>query len=139
VALNYLKNSHNAEDVCQEVFLRLYRTPRPPNEPDHIKAWLIRVTLNECKRNSASPWNRLRSIEECTELPHFDSPELSEVYRAVMDLPQKYRITIYLHYYEGYSTREIASILGVSISAVCSRLERARAKLKHSLLGEEYV
>lgn len=139
VALNYLKNPHNAEDVSQEVFLRLYRTPNAPKDPDHIKAWLIRVTLNECKRSFSSPWNKLVSIDEQLTLPSFDSPELSDVYSAVMDLPQKYRVAIYLHYYEGYSTGEIASMLGVSTSAICSRLERARNKLKLMLLEEEYV
>ena len=139
VALNYLKNPHNAEDICQEVFVRLYRTVKPPEEHEHLKAWLIRVTLNECKRFLASPWNRLCSIDECLQLPFFDQPELNGVYSAVMKLPQKYRIAIYLHYYEGYSTGEIGSILGISTSAVCSRLERARKKLKIMLLEEENV
>ena len=139
VALNYLKNPHNAEDVSQEVFLRLYRSPNPPKGAEHTKAWLIRVTINECKRVFSSPWNKLVSIDECAALPSFDPPELATIYRAVMALPHKYRVAVYLHYYEGYSTREIASMLGVSTSAVCSRLERARNKLKLMLLEEENV
>lgn len=139
VALNYLNNPHNAEDISQEVFLRLYRTANPPEDPTHIKAWLIRVTINECKRSFSSPWNKFVSIDECLALPSFDSSELTDIYRAVMTLPSKYRVVVYLYYYEGYSTGEIASMLGVSTSAVCSRLERARNKLKLILLEDEYV
>lgn len=139
VALNCLKNPHNAEDVTQEVFLRLYRTPKPPAEGEHTKAWLIRVTLNECRRALASPWSKTVPLEEYAAVPAFSSEEKRETYEAVMALPAKYRIAIYLHYYEGYSTAEMASILGISVSAVCSRLERARKELKFMLLEGENV
>jgi len=136
VALNCLKNPHNAEDISQEVFLRLYRAARPPEGEEHTKAWLIRVTVNECRRAMASPWSKLLPLEDCTAMPQFSDDEKRETYAAVMALPAKYAVAVYLHYYEGYSTMEMAKILGISVSAVCSRLERARKKLKLMLEGE---
>ena len=136
VALNCMKNPHNAEDVAQEVFLRLYRTPKPPAEGEHTKAWLIRVTLNECRRLMASPWTKAVPLEEYRGSPVFSDGEKRETYEAVMGLPAKYRTALYLHYYEGYSTAEMAELMGISVSAVCSRLERGRKKLRLMLEGE---
>lgn len=139
VALNCLKNPHNAEDVTQEVFLRLYRTAKPPEGEEHIKAWLIRVAVNECKRALSSPWRRVLPLEEYAQTQQFSDDEKRETYEAVMALPAKYRIALYLHYYEGCSTAEMAELLGISVSAVCSRLERGRKKLKLMLLEGENV
>lgn len=139
VALNYLKNPHNAEDVTQEVFLRLYRTAKVPEVGEHTKAWLIRVTINECRRQLTSPWSKVMPLEEWAETQDFSSVEKREVYEAVMSLPAKYRIAVYLHYYEGYTAAETGSFLGISTSAVCSRLERARNRLKIMLTEGENV
>lgn len=79
------------------------------------------------------------SMEECGQEPAFSDGEKREMYEAVMALPGKYALAVYLHYYEGYSTAEMAEILGLSVSAVCSRLERARKKLKSMLLEGENV
>ena len=136
VALNCMKNPHNAEDITQEVFLRLYRTARPPEGEEHTKAWLIRVTINECRRVLASPWSKILPLEDYMQTPQFSDDDKSETYEAVMALPAKYAVAIYLYYYEGYSTVEMAKILGISVSAVCSRLERGRKKLKLMLEGE---
>ena len=136
VALNCLKNPHNAEDITQEVFLRLYRAARPPEGEEHTKAWLIRVALNECRRALASPWSKILPLEDSVIMPRFSDDDKRETYEAVMALPAKYAVAVYLHYYEGYSTAEMAKMLGISVSAVCSRLERGRKKLKLMLEGE---
>ena len=139
VALNSLKDPSRADDVTQEVFLRLYKAKNVPLEDEHIKAWLIRVAINECKRVFSSPWNRNVSLDALDPHSNTQSLENAEVLELVMELPPKYRTAVYLHYYEGYSTKEMSSLLGVSQSAVCTRLERARKKLKQTLWEAENV
>ena len=134
VALNYMKSPDAADDITQEVFLRLLRTETLFVSEEHIRNWLIRVTINECKRDLASRWRRVEPLEAYAEKLSFSSEENSETYRIVMRLPRKYRMVIYLHYYEGYSTAEIAQMLGSKQSTVCTQLERGRKLLKTMLL-----
>ncbi len=134
VALNYMKSPDAADDITQEVFLRLLRTETLFVSEEHIRNWLIRVTINECKRDLASRWRRVEPLEAYAEKLSFSSEENSETYRIVMRLPRKYRMVIYLHYYEGYSTAEIAQMLGAKQSTVCTQLERGRKLLKTMLL-----
>ena len=134
VALNYMKSPDAADDITQEVFLRLLRTETLFASEEHTRNWLIRVTINECKRDLAARWRRVEPLEAYAEKLSFSSEENSETYRIVMRLPRKYRMVIYLHYYEGYSTAEIAQILGSKQSTVCTQLERGRKLLKNMLL-----
>ena len=134
VALNYMKSPDAADDIAQEAFLRLLRTKTLFASEEHIRNWLIRVTINECKRDLASRWRRVEPLEAYAEKLSFSSEENSETYRIVMRLPRKYRVVIYLRYYEGYSTAEIAQILGSKQSTVCTQLERGRKLLKKMLL-----
>ena len=134
VALNYMKSPDAADDITQEVFLRLLRTETLFASEEHIRNWLIRVTINECKRDLASRWRRVEPLEAYAEKLSFSSEENSETFRIAMRLPRKYRMVIYLHYYEGYSTAEIAQILGSKQSTVCTQLERGRKLLKNMLL-----
>ena len=133
VALNYMKSPDAADDITQEVFLRLLRSQTEFASEEHIRHWLIRVTINECKRDLASRWRRVEPLEAYAEKLSFSSEENSETYRSVMRLPRKYRMVIYLHYYEGYSTAEIAQLLGSKQSTVCTQLERGRKLLKNVL------
>ena len=134
VALNYMKSPDAADDITQEVFLRLLRSNTLFETEEHTRNWLIRVTINECKRDLASRWRRVEPLETYAEKLSFSSEENSETYRIVMCLPRKYRMVIYLHYYEGYSTAEIAQILGSKQSTVCTQLERGLILLKNMLL-----
>ena len=134
VALNYMKSPDAADDITQEVFLRLLRSNTLFETEEHTRNWLIRVTINECKRDLASRWRRVEPLEAYAEKLSFSSEENSETYRIVMRLPRKYRMVIYLHYYEGYSTAEIAQMLGSKQSTVCTQLERGRKLLKNMLL-----
>ena len=115
VAFNYLKSSADADDVTQNVFLKLLKERKPFEGENHVKHWLIRVTVNECKNLT------------------FDQPGHSDLFYAVMNLPQKYRLPIYLHHYEGYSTQEVAEILKIPQGTVCIRLKRGRELLKNAL------
>lgn len=136
VAFNFLKNGGDADDVTQTVMLKLLRTSREFENETHVKNWLIRVTLNECKKTVVTPWRRHTTpIDELSIEPAFEIPEESELYRAVMELPVKYRIVTYLYYYEEYSVSETAKATGISETAASTRLMRARSKLKEKLLS----
>ena len=95
IALHSFGNPQDAEDAVQEVFLRLYTAEKPFEGPDHLRRWLIRVTVNVCKDALKSPWRRRRVfLEELPEEPVFDRPEQGELYREVMRLPDKYRTVL---------------------------------------------
>lgn len=129
LALSYTRSVQEAEDVCQTVFLKLM-------EQEHItpgkeRAWLMQVTANECRNLLRSGW--WRKTAELDETIAVQPPQYSGVYQAVMGLKPKYRVVIYLRYYEAYSTQEIAQLLKVSQSVVTTRLNRARQMLKEQL------
>ena len=135
IALNYFGNPFDAEDMVQETLMKLYTTNTVFDSEDHIRHWLIRVTLNLCKNTVRSPWRRRTvSLEEAADLVSFDKPEQSELFQSVMALPEKYRTVLYLFYYEDLSVREIAQMLLVTESSVTTRLSRARRMLKLELM-----
>ncbi len=133
LALNYVQCNHTADDITQNVFIKLYRSNKDFESEDHIRNWLIRVTINECKKMLISPWRKIVSIEEYMETISFPTPEHSDLFYAVMSLPKKYRVVIYLHYYEGYSTEEISKLLGIPSATVRTQLKRGREILKSDL------
>jgi RNA polymerase sigma-70 factor (ECF subfamily) len=139
VAVNYLRDSETAEDVCQEVFLRLFRCRKDFSGEDHIRNWLIHVCINECKRSAASLWRQTESLDEIPDQNLFTEQEDNSTFQLVMSLPRKYRVVLYLHYYEGYSTEEIAKLLHILPSTVRSQLARGREQLKQMLLEAENV
>ena len=135
IGFNYFKNSIEADDVVQETFFKLARSGKDFESEEHLRNWLIRVAVNECKRVSLSSWVKKKvSLEEYTGQIDFETKEESLVFTAVMSLPKKYRQVIHLYYYEDCSTAEIADILGISRTAVTTRLLRGREKLKQDLL-----
>lgn len=137
LALNWLRSPADAEDAAQNAMLRLWRTDTQFQGEDHLKHWLVRVTVNECKRIALHPWRkRSLPLEEAAGEPVFDDPDRGELFRAVMDLPEAYRVPLYLYYYEGYSVSEVGELLGLKAATVETRLGRARAKLK-TMLTEE--
>ena len=138
IALNYFRHPQDAEDAAQEAMLRLWRTDTNFEGENHLRRFLVRVTLNVCRDFSRSPWRkRTVPLESCRE-PEFSTPERSELYQAVMALPEKYRLPLYLFYYEGYQAAEIGQILGIPTATVHTRLSRGRAKLKELLGGYGY-
>lgn len=134
VAFQYLKSLSDTEDVTQNVFLKFLNEKKPFENEEHIKRWLIRVTVNECKNVLRSPWRKVGSLEGHSWEIGFSDPVHSELFHAVMDLPKKYRVPIYLFYYEGYSSQEIADILKLPKNTVCTHLKRGREVLRKALL-----
>jgi len=133
LAMVYLGRRADAEDVTQEAFLRLLdRAPAFTSE-EHKKRWLLQVTANLCRDQLRGFWRR-RVTELEDTLPAAPTEEL-EALGAVLSLPEKYRLPIHLHYYEGYSVAEIAGILKLGQSAVKMRLKRGRELLKLELEG----
>ncbi len=136
VALNYMKNPTDAEDVTQDVFLALIRSRPSFENEDHARFWLIRVTVNACKKHFRSPWRKVLPLEEYAKALPFEATGHSDLFLAVMSLPLKYRLPLYLYYYEDYTTLEIAGLLKIPKGTVCTNLNRGREKLKE-LLQEE--
>ena len=130
LALSYLKSRPDAEDVTQQVFLRLLEHQREIT-PGKERSWLAAVTANLC-RNILCSASRRRT-EPLSEELVFQDEDQSEVFRAVMELGEQERAAVYLYYYEGYDTREIARILKISRTAVTTRLSRARRRLREKL------
>ena len=138
IGLHWFGNPHDAEDIVQETFLRLYRQERPFESDEHLRRWLMRVAINICKDMLKSPWRKRRvALESIPDQPVFDRPEQGDLYREVMDLPVQYRTVLNLYYYEELSTKEIAELLNLRQTAVTTRLSRGRAILKERL-GEAW-
>lgn len=136
VAYSWTRNSHDANDVTQDVLIQLYKTTRKFESDSHMKNWLIRVTANQCKMLFRSPWSKMEDIGEYADTLGFEEESHLDLFQAVMNLDKKYRVPILLFYYEDYSTTEIASILGIPEKTVSTRLFRAKAKLKNYLKEE---
>ncbi len=138
LSYTYLKSTHDAEDICQNVFLKLLTGGQTFDSPAHEKAWIIRTAANACKDILRSAHRRRTvGLEAAAAAAAPPAPD-SAVLDAVMALPEKYREAVYLHYYEGYSVREIASLLGRSEAAVTAHLSRGRKSLRTTLGGDLY-
>lgn len=142
MAYFYLADRHKAEDVCQEVFVKLY-THGASIEPGKEKAWLLRVTVNCCRDLWRGAWLRRVVLGAPTLdiVPAQDETieqreEKAELMRAVHKLPAVFRETILLHYYQGLGIAEIAQMLNLPEGTISSRLSRARKKLE-AILKEE--
>lgn len=134
LALCRLGSKSDAEDVYQEVFLRLFRDETVFRDEEHLKAWLIRVTVNCCTDLHRSAWFQRRvPLEEWTAAEQPVSEEYADLWNSVAALPQELRTVIYLHYVEGYNTDEIAGMVGCRPTTVRTRLHRARNRLKLEL------
>ena len=132
-ALAILGDVPEAEDAVQDTFVR-YLEKRPVfRDADHERAWLLKVTANGCKSRLRAK-KRHPSVELLDVYPAPDE-DSREVLEAVLALPPKQRAAVHLHYYEGYSTEEIAAILGQRPGTVRSHLSRARQALKEQLEG----
>lgn len=133
-AFSVCKNAEDADDIVQETFIAYHTSGKQFDSEEHIKAWLLRVAINKAKNLTRSFWHRNAvPLEDYMETLEFESGDSREIFRAVMELPEKYRTAVHLFYFEDYSVKEIAAILAVSESAVKVRLSRARNMLRESL------
>ncbi len=139
LALCYTKNSADAEDVVQDTFLKLYTGNVGFPTDDETKAWLFRVAANRCKDLLRSHWYKFSEpLTDDIQAPETDSGD-GEVFAALSKLAPKTRTIIYMYYYEGYSVKEIAELIGDSETAVTSQLWRGRKRLKELLKKADIV
>lgn len=140
-AYSYVGNMSEAEDITQDVFLKLHSAPQDFESDSHLKAWLMRVAINKCKnyKKSFRIKNR-RDIDDVSEsiLSYEVTPQDKTVLNAVKKLPSKYSTVIFLYYYEEYTIKEIAKLLDKNENTISSLLQRGRKKLKFELEREGY-
>lgn len=138
LAYSYTGNYSDADDVTQAVFIKLYRRIDKFDSDINVKKWLVKVTINECKTLFLSSWKRkivpFKEKEENITLKENDN----SILLAIMELPKKYRLVIFLYYYENFKIKEIANILKKNENTVKTNLARARGLLK-DILKEEIL
>lgn len=135
---SYTKNVFDSNDIIQNVFIKLYKHSEILEENDlNIKKWLIKVASNECKSLLLSTWKRkIFSFTEKEENILSEDFPNNDILEAIFQLPKKYRIIIFLYYYENYKIKEISEILNISITNIQTILSRARKELKEILKEE---
>lgn len=136
ICYSYGKNYDDTQDIMQNVFLKLMRANPKFDSKEHEKAWIIRVTINECKDFLKNIFRRHASLEEIQEIPIEEEEDLSYIREAVLKLPDKYKSVIYLFYYEGYTAVEIAGILQKKENTIYTWMNRARQMLKEMVGGD---
>ena len=138
ISLSFVKSRSDAEDILQDVFLKLWKYDKEFESREHIDKWLTRVTVNHSKNYIKAPFRRLIDpLEEAQAKFAIGTGGGAELVSAVMSLPKKQSAVIHLFYYEDMSVKEIAELLNIKESAVKTRLCRARAKLKE-ILGDDW-
>ena len=132
-ALFFRGSVHDAEDAVQTTFLRLMKDTTRFDAPEHEKAWLIVTAGNVCKNMLTSGWKRNVELDETALQQSAVRLDIDETLRSVMALPGKYKTAIYMHYYEGYSAKEIASYMGKTEPTIRRYIHDGRGLLKLSL------
>ena len=133
VCFAYMKNTADTEDAVSDTFINMIKANPDFKSEEHEKAWLIRTAINVCKNVLRNWWRSCRaSLNEAmeAEAPPF---ETDEVLCAVRELPDKYKSVVYMYYYEGYSTVDIAKMLIRPQSTIRNYLSEARKLLKEKL------
>lgn len=139
IALSITQNSSDAEDVMQNVFIKLWKYTKPFNNEEHLNKWLTAVSVNESRDYIKNPFRKRKlPLEDAVNISVLDKTENIDLFRAVMSLDTKDRTIIHLFYYEDMNIADIADIIKIKESAVKTRLFRARGRLK-SVLGDEWI
>lgn len=146
IAYAYLHDRQKAEDICQEVYVKLYFSENNFVNKEHEKAWLIRVSVNLCKDYMKSAWSKRVTMDhewrdeaDLSQEPSYEAEkkeEAKKLFRMVSELDDSFKSVVILYYYEDLSTKEIAKVLSVPEATVRSRLKRAREKLQKRLSEE---
>lgn len=137
ISKSILKNDADCEDAVQEAIAIAFAKLHTLKKEQYAKTWLTRIVINECY-HILRKRERFTSFSEYGEEAEYGTEDYSELYQALFLLKKEYRLTIVLHYLEGYSVKEIACIMHTGVGTVKSRLSRGRDKLK-SILEEERV
>lgn len=132
----YMKNRHETEDMVQNTFIKLMKDKTQFESEEHEKAWLIRTATNLCMDHFRHWWTKTTYLDDIEERSDDLPFEVSDTLEKVMALPPKYKTAIYMYYYEGYSTVEIAKILGKKDSTIRSYLHTGRKLLKTKMEGD---
>lgn len=135
VCFSFMKTRTDTEDMVQETFLRLMSSGTEFQSEKHEKAWLIVTASNLCKDALRRAWQKHTSIDDLPEIPQ-DGPEWNPVLEAILALPADQKTAVYMYYYEGYSSAEIAKAMRCRQGTIRSRLSRARQALKKDLGGD---
>ena len=138
IVFTYVKNQSDAQDILQAVFTKLYCNKKTFETDEHEKRWLIRISINLSKNHLKSFWHKKRDlfdneIFETGNVSHSNHNKGNELLEMVLNLPEKCKGPMYLHYYEGYTCREISEILNVKESAIKMRLKKGRELLRMDL------
>ena len=138
LALSYTKTIVDAEDITQNVFIKLYKNFTKFKDDDYIKNWCLRVAINECKNFNFSYWKRkiFTLNEKIDKEPSYRETTNEILEDAIYKLRKDERMIIYLHYYEGYKIQEIAKLMKRKPATIQSILNRSRKKLKIKIQGE---
>lgn len=135
LAYTYMHNMDDAQDILQDTFIQLLRNDPVFEGPEHEKAWLLRVAANLSKNRIV--YNRYRKSDELrADLVADERPDLTFVWDAVQQLRENQRAAVHLFYYEGYTTAEIAQIVGRKESTVRTDLRRGRMQLRKILSAD---
>ena len=133
VCFMYMKNEYDADDMAADTFCKLMKERIIFESEEHEKAWLIRVASNLCKNHFRHWWNRMKVGKDTEEIFVEQGFDIDETMEMIMNLPDKYKTAIYLHYYEGYSAVEIAKMLQIKESTIYGHLHTGRKLLKIQL------
>lgn len=139
IAYLYMKNRPESEDVVQDTFVQLLKSQPVFATPEKVKAWLIVTASNICKSRLRRLYRKDEPLDIHENLAAPEHPINNDVALAVMELPVRYKTAVYLYYYIGYTSVEIAQILGRKPETIRTWLSRARAELKQKLGGEYNV
>ena len=138
IAFSYLKNKHDAEDVLQNTFLKLWKSKIEFDDDLGIDKWLTKVLVNDCKNFFNLSFRQNKSIEEVYDVSTFDKYFNVDLYNAVMSLNKKERLCVILFYYDDLTISDISKVTGIKESTIKSLLKRSRNKLKLKL-GDEWI
>ncbi|SHO48342.1 RNA polymerase sigma factor [Anaerocolumna xylanovorans] len=133
VCFAYMKNTADTEDAVQDTFVKMIRYSAAFESEEHEKAWLIRTASNVCKDILKAWWRRRENLEDYEQLYGTEGIEVDDTLKVVMGLPDKYKTVVYLYYYEGYTSVEIAEILHKPQSTIRNYLHEARNVLREQL------
>lgn len=133
VCFAYMKNVPDTEEVVQDTFIKLLQAAPIFETQEHEKAWLLRVATNLCKNSLKHWWRKRENLEDYQAATKESGIEVDEIFQLVMALPDKYKSVVYLYYYEGYNSVEIAQMLEKPESTIRTYLKKAREKLKEEL------
>ena len=136
VSFSYMKNEADTEDVVADVFSKLLKSNMVFMSDEHEKAWLLRTAINGCKDSLKHWWRKRESIADFENLQGSSHLHVDETLVAVMNLPKRYKDVVYLYYYEGYTTEQIAEMIQIPHSTIRSHLREARNILKGVLEDE---